>query len=253
MVHLEAGMTAIRRDGKRFGPILAAADNDGFTSDCVTWDHRGAHCHFKNCFADIIAAGYPWAELGAQVGDTVRRVWSGSKSRTENWVYTVDGSETPHPDSLYIIVKLAAKPHAKKSRHWSDEVALISWQEWVAQDKPADRPRAAHRLDLQDGDVVELLGWQDDDKSFIGRVYTVSGEWLVDSDLAECWWWPDGLMPKGHRPLFRVISRAAWAVDGMGGTIQQPDEVFTIHKRDKAYRITFPNGSDVGTVTREKL
>lgn len=76
------------------------------------------------------------------------------------------------------------------------------------------------------------------------------------------------LEERAAKPADRVVSRAAEqkpdedpdfpaydhneiAINVL--TEQKPDEVFTIHKRDKAYVLTFPHGSNSGTVTRDKL
>lgn len=87
---------------------------------------------------------------------------------------------------------------------------------------------AAHRLNLRDGDVVELVGWQhgsaanQNSSRLIGRVYTLQNGWLCLGQEASIDLHEVLSLPKGRRPLFHVISRASWAVDGMGGTIQQP-------------------------------
>lgn len=111
--------------------------------------------------------------------------------------------------------------------------------------KDPNRPRAAHKLNLRDGDVVELVAWQDGRKDQAGvhwrfketKLLRIGGIGSINVP---------SMLAKGERPLFRVISRADDAKP-------EPDESFTIHKRDKAYHLTFPAGSDVGTVTREKL
>jgi hypothetical protein len=67
--------------------------------------------------------------------------------------------------------------------------------------KDPQRPRPAHKLRLRDGDVVELVGWQDR-IGFMQSTICTAGEsaWLqvhIDRPL-----------PKGKRPLFVIVSRA---------------------------------------------
>lgn len=104
--------------------------------------------------------------------------------------------------------------------------------------KNPNRPRTAHKLNLRNGDVVRLDAWENCVATRVGELFTVA-----NGRIGGIGGIPSGV-PKGYRPLFTVISRAADL---------KPDEVLTIHKRDKAYRLTFPAGSDTGTVTREKL
>ena len=120
-----------------------------------------------------------------------------------------------------------------------------------------NRPRAAHKLNLRDGDVVELVGWQDGGNIRVGERFTVSNQTLLDKRgndrfLVHSAW------VKGRRPLFAVVSHAADSHDlsdmpEFQAAHAKPDEVITIHKRDKAYRLTFPHGSDVGKAVREEL
>lgn len=64
------------------------------------------------------------------------------------------------------------------------------------------KPQPAHKLDLKPGDVVELVAWEDGttgagngEQFNVGKNGVKSGHWNFDQ-------------PKGHRPLFRVVSRA---------------------------------------------
>jgi hypothetical protein len=72
-----------------------------------------------------------------------------------------------------------------------------------------DRPRAAHKLNLQPGDMVELVAWQNGSTGFVGEAFRVSddGERLVYKGVL-FWMLAKSAEPKGIRPLFRVISRA---------------------------------------------
>lgn len=76
---------------------------------------------------------------------------------------------------------------------------------WVEDNKPAkdpNRPRPAHKLKLQKGDVVRHVGWQD------GREYTAE----ITVGVGRLSFWLQGHidtpLPKGQRPLFVVVSRA---------------------------------------------
>lgn len=156
------------------------------------------------------------------------------------------------------------------------------------------KPKAAHKLDLRDGDVVELMAWQrvaTNQKLFVGTKWLVGGDdWKLFRHLHNI---------KGTRPLFRVISRAADAVPdtrvyavagGSGGSFPsqsksepdnpparrqqvvaqgggfyrtKPNEMIVLygpkwgclHMMADTHRvvITFPPGSDIGTVVREAL
>ena len=64
------------------------------------------------------------------------------------------------------------------------------------------KPKPAHKLDLKEGDVVELFAWEDGtigcgqgEKFNVGKHAIESDEWKF-------------VQPKGERPLFRVVSRA---------------------------------------------
>ncbi len=232
-VKLEVGMTARRRDGQRVRPVVKSGYSDGqpfcvgmayYTSDGYFWETK------KETEKDIIAAGFPWTTLGAQVGDTVRRVWNGLFNTADDWEFVcADEMVDVSPDSLFVMVKPAAKP--------------------------AIRPRASHNLDLRDGDVVELVAWQSKAANQGLRI----GETFVVGN--EQW---EGFIarhnPKGHRPLFRLISSAAGAkpdrVIVRYGFPEDADGTWTAKRYDAdTYRctITFPDGSDVVTVVREKL
>ena len=65
------------------------------------------------------------------------------------------------------------------------------------------KPQPAHKLDLKPGDVVELFAWEDGFHGAIGDKITCGKDGkLYHSDFVlDCY-------PKGHRPLFRVVSRA---------------------------------------------
>lgn len=64
------------------------------------------------------------------------------------------------------------------------------------------KPQPAHKLDLKPGDVVELVAWED------GTTGTGNGEQfnVGNNGVKSVHWNFD--QPKGHRPLFRVVSRA---------------------------------------------
>lgn len=119
-----------------------------------------------------------------------------------------DGEPAEEPRKVMLLgngVEMMPKPDG-----WVPELgALTFWfggVEYVH--KPADRPRAAHKLNLQVGDVVELDAWQDGNTSkLVGTTYKASGEFLHQT--AGNGWLTPSVYPKGHRPLFRVISRAA--------------------------------------------
>ena len=106
--------------------------------------------------------------------------------------------------------------------------------------KDPNRPRAAHKLNLQPGDVVRLVAWQ---SAATKQAYLRDVEFTVGKPM----WGSIGSQrnnPKGSRPLFTVISRAADA---------KPDEVKTTCDENYRYTRIFSAGSDIGTVTREKL
>lgn len=309
-VNLRVGMTAIRRDGARAWPVGANEtgfyrETHPFMAGFLTYMPDGKYdtAGCPDCGDDIIAAGYPWGQLGAQVGDTVSRVWNGWTNSADDWSFVCANEEMVSPDSLYVIVKRAAKP--------------------------ADRPRAAHKLNLKDGDVTNLVAWQHG-IGIVGIVHTWKNGWLWHKGQ-KCIT-QEGIfsLPKGQRPLFRVISpaprtakellahednpRAAEQPDtkpqtqthvqaghlhlegllaeqkpdkgeperagpshiytGEDGTWNcdlphvKPDDVIVLYAQEvnvsplyhvkygcctHRLTITFPSGSDVGTVTREKL
>ena len=66
------------------------------------------------------------------------------------------------------------------------------------------KPKPADKLDLQPGDVVQLVAWEDGttcagncEKFNVGKNGIKSGDWNFNQ-------------PKGERPLFRVVSRSSW-------------------------------------------
>ena len=66
------------------------------------------------------------------------------------------------------------------------------------------KPQPAHKLGLKEGDVVELVAWEDQDGCLIGKRITVDMKGLPDRIGI----YGLSYYPKGHRPLFRVVSRA---------------------------------------------
>ena len=65
------------------------------------------------------------------------------------------------------------------------------------------KPQPAHKLDLQPGDVVELVAWEDGALPGIGEKITIGKDGKPDHDFYQLNGWN-----KGRRPLFRVVSRA---------------------------------------------
>ena len=65
------------------------------------------------------------------------------------------------------------------------------------------KPQPSHNLDLKQGDVVELVEWEDDYGACIGKKVTIGKDVKPDHDFYELNGWN-----KGQRPLFRVVSRA---------------------------------------------
>jgi hypothetical protein len=65
------------------------------------------------------------------------------------------------------------------------------------------KPQPAHKLDLKPGDVVELVTWEDGHKAGIGEKMTC----IYGGRVGHLKWNLNG-WNKGHRPLFRVVSRA---------------------------------------------
>lgn len=59
------------------------------------------------------------------------------------------------------------------------------------------KPQPAHKLDLQKGDVVELVKWED---RWVGGCRTAMTFSVGNIEIPSS-------NPKGQRPLFRVISR----------------------------------------------
>lgn len=245
-VQLEVGMTAIRRDGERVGQGYAGHATGAYPMVFGGFSYTLGGQWKLGCDAprDIIAAGYSWTDLGAQLGDTVHCVWDADANECVGSVFIVQASFKGRPDNLYILVKRADAP---KPADRPNVFVSFAGEGYTA------RPRAAHKLDLQDGDVVELMGWQSGGNIRVGEKFTVAGGVLHDENGDKRFIIPSA-WPKGHRPLFRVISRAANA---------KPDELIVLygptwgklHMMADTHRITltFPHGSDAGTVTREKL
>ena len=138
-VQLAVGMYGITRDGKRVGPFTAQHDGYygkthpfGFNGRTYMPNGKNDIEGFPDCADDIICAGYTWTDLGAKVGDTVRRVYS-STGQAVPHEYVVIGTETPPRDSLYIIVK-RAEP-------------VIEWGEWVDGPGPLGGNKLMERVD----------------------------------------------------------------------------------------------------------
>lgn len=70
--------------------------------------------------------------------------------------------------------------------------------------KDPNRPRPAHKLNLQKGDVVRHEGWQDDFGVDMGIVKVGEGGRFGKMLQLQI----DTPIPKGKRPLFVVVSRA---------------------------------------------
>ena len=125
-----------------------------------------------------------------------------------------------------------------------------------------NRPRAAHKLNLQDGDRVKLVGWQDNKTSCVGNVYTFIDGWLVDVFGIQMHIVPS-VFPKGERSLFIVVFRAnspvpdevivltGWQDDDMSSWIMAQD--MSSEFDTCRMTLTFPAGSNIGTVVREEL
>jgi len=65
------------------------------------------------------------------------------------------------------------------------------------------KPQPAHKLDLKEGDVVELVKWED------GAEYAGNGKEFIAGDNGKLSHdWINFNQPKGERPLFKVVSRA---------------------------------------------
>jgi hypothetical protein len=64
------------------------------------------------------------------------------------------------------------------------------------------KPKPAHKLDLKPGDVVELVAWEDGCvQGAVGKTFDVG----LNGPKTKIW---EFNQPKGHRPLFRVVSRS---------------------------------------------
>ena len=64
------------------------------------------------------------------------------------------------------------------------------------------KPQPAHKLALKEGDVVELVEWEDGIGGFEGDKITAGKYGALDH------WCVEFKQPKSKRPLFRVVSRA---------------------------------------------
>jgi hypothetical protein len=67
--------------------------------------------------------------------------------------------------------------------------------------KGPNRPRPAHKLELEGGDVVQLVCWQCGRECCVGETFAVGQSSILDNHISS----PNA---KGHRPLFIVVSRA---------------------------------------------
>ena len=67
--------------------------------------------------------------------------------------------------------------------------------------KDPQRPRPLHKLGVNYGDVVKLVARQDGSTAGVGLEFTVGLSGVVEFHM----WNP---APKGHRPLFVIVSRA---------------------------------------------
>lgn len=67
--------------------------------------------------------------------------------------------------------------------------------------KDPQRPRPLHKLGVNYGDVVKLVARQDGSTAGVGLEFTVGQSGVVEFHM----WNP---APKGHRPLFVIVSRA---------------------------------------------
>jgi len=63
------------------------------------------------------------------------------------------------------------------------------------------KPQPAHKLDLKPGDEVELVAWEDEMGGGIRKKYEVD----ESGPYSDMW---EFHQKKGHRPLFKVVSRA---------------------------------------------
>jgi len=65
------------------------------------------------------------------------------------------------------------------------------------------KPKPAHKLDLKPGDVVKLVAWEDIATVGIGKRFNVENDISIEGGFIQL-----NNYPKGHRPLFKVVSRA---------------------------------------------
>jgi hypothetical protein len=68
------------------------------------------------------------------------------------------------------------------------------------------KPKPAHKLDLKPGDVVELVEWEDGEPLTHALKLTYDGTSLIGDfhNVIR----DHSSIPKGERPLFRVVSRS---------------------------------------------
>lgn len=65
------------------------------------------------------------------------------------------------------------------------------------------KPQPTHKLDLKEGDVVELVAWEDIETIGTGKRFSVLDNGDVEGGFIRL-----NDYHKGERPLFRVVSRA---------------------------------------------
>ena len=124
-----------------------------------------------------------------------------------------------------------------------------------------NRPRAAHKLNLQDGDRVKLVRWQDHHQGVsIGKTYQRRGDRLETINNPCDYWNFPPTFPKGYRPLFVVVSRATPPVPDkvliFNGQMVNGEMIYTrrfISSDTYRLTLTFNAGSNTGTVVREEL
>jgi len=84
--------------------------------------------------------------------------------------------------------------------HWDEDgIGFSSHPDLIR--RHYKKPQPAHKLDLKEGDAVELCGWEEGASLGAGGKFTVdkNGPYSDDWDFDQ---------PKGERPLFKVVSRA---------------------------------------------
>lgn len=119
------------------------------------------------------------------------------------------------------------------------------------------KPKPAHKLNLQPGDVIRLERWESGRTTSIGVLYTVNHDCTkaTDSHGFDCP--PSGRFPKGERPLFTVVSRAK-PVAAMGEIVLTASPecrsfvISSVLSSSDTHRLTFPTADGVlipGTYT----